>query len=95
MTMAIAADDLRKRLLDGLAAEAVEVEDESARHAGHAGAREGGGHYRARIVSARFEGKSPVERHRLVYEALAGLVGGEIHALSMTLLTPAEARSPR
>ena len=88
--MPIPAEEVRARLLERLSADAVDVEDESARHVGHAGAREGGGHYRARIVAGVFAGKTPIERHRIVYDALAELMGREIHALSMTLLTPDE-----
>ncbi|MCE2488189.1 MAG: BolA family transcriptional regulator [Desulfurellaceae bacterium] len=64
------------------------VEDESALHAGHAGAASGGGHYRVRIVSPLFSGKNRVQRHRLVYAALADEMGGAIHALALTTLTP-------
>lgn len=70
---------------------ALQVDDESALHAGHAGASSGGGHYRLRLVSARFEGLGKVGRHRLVYDCLRELMLKEIHALAMTLLTPAEA----
>ena len=77
-------------LRDRLLAIHVEVIDESHLHAGHAGAREGGGHFRAVVVSSRFEGKSPVERQRLVYSALDDAMGTEIHALSMRTLTPAQ-----
>lgn len=70
---------------------ACHVEDESALHAGHAGAASGGGHYRLRLVSARFEGLGKVGRHRLVYDCLGELMQKEIHALAMTLLTPSEA----
>jgi len=73
-----------------LAAVHVEVIDESHLHVGHAGAREGGGHFRAVVVSLQFEGKAPVQRQRLVYDALEGAMGSEIHALSMKTLTPAE-----
>ncbi len=66
----------------------ITVEDESALHAGHAGAASGGGHYRVRIVSPLFSGKNRVERHRLVYAALADEMGGAIHALALTTLTP-------
>ena len=66
----------------------VTVVDESHLHAGHAGAREGGGHFRALVVSARFADKTPVERQRLVYAALSEEMGREIHALSMQTLTP-------
>ena len=67
------------------------VDDESHLHAGHAGAASGGGHYRLRLVSARFEGLNKVARHRLVYDALHEMMPQEIHALAMTLLTPGEA----
>ena len=70
---------------------ACEVEDESALHAGHAGAASGGGHYRLRLVSSRFEGQPRVARHRLVYDALHDLMQEDIHALAINALTPAEA----
>ena len=73
-----------------LAADPVEVVDESHLHAGHAGARGGGGHFRALVVSSCFEGRSAVERQRLVYAALADQMGSEIHALSLETLTPAQ-----
>lgn len=82
-------EETLRRELD---AEPVVVVDESHLHAGHAGARGGAGHFRAVIVSARFEGKGPVERQRLVYAALAAEMGREIHALSMRTLTPAQWR---
>ena len=69
----------------------ITVEDESALHAGHAGAASGGGHYRVRIVSPLFSGKNRVQRHRLVYAALADEMGGTIHALALTTLTPDQA----
>lgn len=65
----------------------LDVQDDSHLHAGHAGAREGG-HYTVRIVSARFEGLNRVARHRLVYDALQGLIQSGIHALAI------QARSP-
>ena len=67
------------------------IEDDSALHAGHAGAASGGGHYRLRLVSSRFEGQSRISRHRLVYDALHEMMQQEIHALAITALTPAEA----
>jgi BolA protein len=70
------------------------IEDESALHAGHAGAAAGGGHYRMTLVSAAFAGQPRVARHRLVYDALADLMRREIHALAMTLLAPGEVQSP-
>ena len=66
------------------------LEDESALHAGHAGAASGGGHYRLRLVSAKFEGCSRVARHRLVYDCLDDMMKSDIHALAITALTPAE-----
>jgi BolA protein len=69
------------------------VEDESHLHAGHAGAASGGGHYRLTLVSPHFEGLNKVGRHRLVYDCLREMMKKEIHALAMTLLTPAEAQS--
>lgn len=68
-----------------------QVEDESALHAGHAGAASGGGHFRVRIVSSRFEGQARLARHRLVYDCLDDMMQHEIHALAITALTPSEA----
>ena len=69
---------------------AIEIADDSAKHAGHAGARSGGGHYRLAIVSPRFAGCRTMERHRLVYDALGPLMKQEIHALSIIAKTPDE-----
>jgi BolA protein len=76
-----------------LSATEVVVEDESAQHAGHAGAASGGGHYRVTVVSPLFEGKNSVARHRLVYDALAAEMRHEIHALALTTLTPGQKSS--
>jgi BolA protein len=81
---------IEARLREALAATHVQVVDESHRHAGHAGAAAGGGHFRALVVSPRFDGSSPVERQRLVYAALDAEMGTEIHALSLKTLTPKE-----
>ena len=70
----------------------VELIDDSAKHAGHAGARSGGGHYRLLIVSESFCGKSTLARHRLVYDALGELMRSKIHALSIQSLAPDEAQ---
>ncbi len=75
-------------LRERLAALHVEVIDESHLHAGHAGAAGGAGHFRAVVVSPEFEGKGLVDRQRLVYGALAEMMGPEIHALAMQTLTP-------
>lgn len=65
----------------------LEIVDDSAKHAGHAGAKEGG-HYRLTIVSPRFAGCATMQRHRLIYEALGPMMRGEIHALSIKALAP-------
>jgi BolA protein len=90
------SDEIRARLTAALAPEHLEIEDESAHHAGHAGARPGGeSHFRALVVAARFEGKGRVERQRMVYAALGDLMSGPIHALAMQTLTPEEWRAAR
>ena len=84
---------IRQALHGALAPESLEVEDESHRHVGHAGAATGRGHFAVRIVSARFEGMAPIQRHRLVYEALGDLMQSDIHALSIQARTPGESKS--
>ena len=88
------ADRLTEDLRTALAAEHVEVQDESHRHRGHAGALEGG-HFDAIIVSARFEGLGLVERHRTVYAALGDLRERRVHALALKTFTPEEWRRER
>ncbi len=82
--------ELMRQKLAALAPERIEIVDDSARHAGHEGARSGGGHYRLVIVSSRFVGQSPLARHRLVYSALHGMMHKNIHALSVKAYTPEE-----
>lgn len=85
-------DEIEHKLKAGLDPQRLEVVDESALHAGHAGAREsGGGHFNVTIVSAVFTGKGLVDRHRLVYDALGDTLRREIHALSIRALSPEEA----
>jgi len=84
------ASTLRQRLAP-LSPLRLEVIDDSARHAGHQGAKSGGGHYRLLIVSARFSGISAIARHRLIYDALGELMRCKIHALSIEALAPDEA----
>ncbi len=72
----------------------VEVIDDSAKHAGHAGAEGGAGHYRVRILSEKFRGLPVLARHRLVYEALRPLIPEEIHALGNEADAPGERASP-
>jgi BolA protein len=73
-----------------LAPERIEVIDDSHLHAGHAGARSGGGHYSLSIVSAAFDGKNTVSRHRLIYDALGDMMRQDIHALAIQARTPEE-----
>lgn len=72
----------------------LEVHDDSAKHAGHAGARGGAGHYHVRILSERFRGLPVLARHRLVYEALRELLPDQIHALGIEADAPGERASP-
>ncbi len=71
--------------------ETIEVIDESHKHRGHAGAQAGGGHFRVTLVSSHFEGRSRIERHRMVYDALGSEMESEIHALAITARCPSEA----
>lgn len=79
-----------KQRLQALDPLQLRIDDDSALHAGHEGAKSGGGHYRLRLVSPRFHGLTRVARHRLVYDALDSLMRREVHALTMTLLSPEE-----
>lgn len=93
MSVAAAIERKLKARLDPLR---LEIVDESARHAGHAGmrghAREGGEtHFRLVIVARSFEGQTRVARQRMVYEALSDELANGVHALAMTTLTPTEA----
>jgi BolA protein len=81
---------LRAALEAALAPAALEIIDDSARHAGHAGAR-AGGHFRVSLVAEVFRGRSPLERHRLVYAAVAPLLQDGVHALNISARTPDEA----
>ena len=92
MTTGTVASVITRKLEQALMPERLTVVDESHRHAGHAGARDGGeSHFRVEIVSAGFDGKSRLERQRLVYQILSQEMAGPVHALSVTALTPAEA----
>ena len=84
------AERIESTLRQALSATEVRVIDESALHAGHAGAAAGGGHYRVTVVSPLFTGKNSVQRHRLVYAALADDMQQAIHALALTTLAPHE-----
>ena len=84
------AEQIERRLA-ALEPQSLELVDESEQHAGHAGWREGGGtHWRLAIVSPRFAGKTPVARHRMVYQALGELMHNPIHALAISARSPDE-----
>lgn len=80
---------IRQCLEAAFAPLALEIIDESHKHAGHASAK-GGGHFIAHIVSTAFDGKSTLQRHRMVYEAMGELMQSEVHALSIRAETPDE-----
>lgn len=81
---------IRKQLNDAFKPGLLEIIDNNAAHAGHAGARSGGGHYHVTIVAEIFEGRSLVQRHQLVYNALGDMMKQQIHALGINALSPSE-----
>ena len=81
---------IERKMKDDLAAVRVEVEDETWKHAGHAGAATGGGHFTVLVVSPRFEGLNPLDRRRLVFSVLQSEMQGEIHALTVRAVPPSE-----
>lgn len=81
-------ESMRERLEQALHPTSLEIEDESHHHVGHAGARDGRGHFRLHIVSPDFVGLSPLQRHRAVYAALGDLMQTDIHALAIEAETP-------
>ena len=85
---------IRDRLAAAFGPGALDVRDDSHLHVGHAGARDGRGHFSVRVVSPAFDGKAALARHRAVYAALGDLMASDIHALSIDALTPAEAGQP-
>jgi len=81
---------IKQKLTAALEVSHIEIIDDSSKHAGHAGARDGGGHFNLNIVSSEFKDKSLIQRHRIVYAAVDGLMNTEIHALSINAQTPEE-----
>jgi BolA protein len=81
---------IRQLLNDTFKPTLLEIIDHSAAHAGHAGARSGGGHYHVTITAEVFEGKSLVQRHQLIYNALGDMMKQQIHALGINALSPSE-----
>ncbi len=86
---------IRRSLEAAFAPEELEIVDDSRRHAGHAGARDGRGHFQVRILSRQFSGKRTVERHRMVYAALGSLMQTDIHALGLIALSPEDSPSAK
>ncbi len=84
------SERIKQKLNEAIQPELIEIVDDSAAHAGHAGAKQGGGHYNVTIVAQAFDGKTLVQRHQLIYQALNDLMKNEIHALGINALTPSE-----
>ncbi len=82
--------EIERILMEKLHPERLEVEDQSALHAGHEGARDGGGHFKVKIVAEAFRELPLLERHRLVYGLLEGSLGSSIHALALETRAPGE-----
>lgn len=88
------ANEIRRRLTVAFAPLHLDVFDDSASHAGHSGAMaSGGAYFYVTVVSPVFEGKSLIQRHQMVYNALGDMMREEIHALSMKVFTPSEYRA--
>lgn len=85
-------DMIREKLTAAFSPIQIDIVDESHLHAGHPGARSGGGHFVATIVSESFAGKNMLARHRMVYDALGDMMQTDIHALSIKASTPAESK---
>lgn len=83
-------NDMQRLLEEAFNPEALEILDESHKHAGHAGAKSGKGHFDVMIVSDAFAGQGLLQRHRMVYEALGDMMQTDIHALSISAHTPDE-----
>jgi BolA protein len=83
---------IRALLWAAFAPEALHVADDSHRHVGHAGARDGRGHFSVDIVSATFAGMAPLARHRAIYQALGDMMATDIHALAIQARAPGEGR---
>jgi BolA protein len=90
MTSDTRIEKLESRLQEALAPMQLEIIDETAKHAGHAGAASGGGHYILHIVASAFQDKSPIQRHRLVFDAVGDMMHTDIHALSIQAKAPGE-----
>jgi BolA protein len=86
------SERIRSALQAAFSPQRLVIEDDSHKHTGHAGAATGRGHFSVEIISAAFSGKSPLARHRMVYEALGDLMQSDIHALSIQARAPDQAK---
>ncbi len=86
---------IQSRLESAFAPAKVSVRDDSTKHAGHPGARSGAGHFAVRIESEAFTGRNTLQRHRMVYEALADMMPSDIHALIIDAISPDDEDKPR
>ncbi|MCP5091156.1 MAG: BolA family transcriptional regulator [Gammaproteobacteria bacterium] len=84
---------IEAKLTEALSPLSLQVKDQSHLHAGHEGAKQGGGHFHVRIVSKAFEGCRPLQRHRMIFSALASMMETEIHALRIDAITPEESQT--
>ena len=82
---------IRERINAALKPDALEIIDESHKHIGHAGAQDGRGHFQVTIVSDKFKGLPPIQRHRLIYDAVGDLMDTDIHALSIKAVASSQA----
>ena len=82
--------EIRARLQAALSPESLQVQDEGHMHVGHEGAKDGRGHFRVLVVSDHFRGKTLIQRHRLIYQAMGDLMQTDIHALAIDAWTPDE-----
>ena len=83
-------ETIKQLLNESLKPDLLEIIDNSAAHAGHVGAKSGGGHYHVTIIAEAFEGKTLVQRHQLIYKALSDMMKQQIHALGINALSPSE-----
>jgi len=81
---------IRERIKAALEPDSLEIVDESHKHIGHAGARDGRGHFQVTIVSGKFKGLPPIQRHRLIYDAVGDLMESDIHALSIKAIASSQ-----
>ena len=82
--------EITARLEATFSPESLQVDDESHLHAGHEGAKDGRGHFRVLVISDKFQGQSPIKRHRMIYQAMGELMQTDIHALTIEAFAPDE-----